>query len=405
MRLRTIIICTLLVLHTAIPLLIYQPAIGYDGVQYLQYANNLIETGRYSYDGITPSCGRAPGYPLFLAVFLWLFGSIGFVYAIQLILLFGTYYLVYRMAREYLTVAWSLGLLISLCLLFPMYRLALHLMSEPLFMFVATTSLFFLGRFLRTRKILFLALFAVLMTLSAFIRPVTALFGFYAALMLLITKRIGWRHALLTSLLTAVTLAPWTYRNWRAFGKIIPVASTYGSVYYMTDQDEFETILLHSAGASHSEPAYLHNVGEDFELDPPANDRFLKEAKANIARDPLGFLKRCVIKTAFIWSYLPGTKKYLHSNQTYFLVGMLLQLLFLVTVVVGWWRLRECIRSVATPPMLFASYHLLLLFPFYAESRYLVPVYIVLSGFSVFTLHLLWSWIIDHWRDAHALTP
>ena len=57
--------------------------IGYDGEQYITYARNLLSTSSFTYDGIEPSCGRAPGYPAFLALFLYLFGNVDWVYPIE----------------------------------------------------------------------------------------------------------------------------------------------------------------------------------------------------------------------------------------------------------------------------------------------------------------------------------
>ncbi len=385
---KKIVIAGLLIVQLALPLTIGQTVIGYDGEQYLRYAKNLIELGQYTYDGINPSCGRAPGYPLFLAAFIWVLHSVDFVYPVQLLLLFGAYVLIARIARDYLTAWWSIGLLGALVALWPLNRLALALMSEPLFIFLIALALYMLQRYLSHRERRFLILFAVIMTLSAYVRPVSAFFVLFAMVVLFFRRQIRWRDALLSGVLSVVIIAPWTYRNFLTFDRIIPMAATYGSVYYMTDQEEFEVIMLQSAGASHQMPAYIRNVAQDFELDPAANDRFLREAQQNISRDPLGFIKRCTLKTFFVWTYLPGTKLLLYEKPLIFYGGVLLQLCFIAAVITGAALLASRQRVPVSPGVLFAVYHLLFLFPFYAESRYLIPVYIILCGFSAYALFI-----------------
>lgn len=402
---KTVVVLALLVIQLALPLALGRKSIGYDGEQYLRYARNIIELGQYTYDGSTPSCGRAPGYPLFLAAFLALFNSTDLIYPAQLLLLFGAYAMTAGAARYYLHGWWAIGLLSALVPLYPLNCLALRLMSESLFIFLIAGALYFLHEFLRRRKSRYFLLFVTLMTLSAYVRPVSLFFVPFAVAVLVLRHRIKWRHALVSLTLMLVMVAPWTYRNWVLFNKLIPVAATYGSVYYMTDQTEFDVIVYQSAGASHEMPAYQRNVGDRFELDPEANDRFLREARLNIAADPLGFVKRCIIKTLFVWTYLPGTKNYLTTSPGLFYAGMVLQICFLITAAGGWvWLLRKR-AALAWPAAMFTVYHVFILFPLYAESRYLIPVYLVLCPYAACGLLRLYDVMRQHNRTQQAILP
>jgi len=164
------------------------------------------------------------------------------------------------------------------------------------------------------------------------------------------------------------------------------MASGYGSIYYMTDQEAFEKIMLKSASSSHRLRIYQDIVGNDFELEIQANERYLARAKQNIKHDPIGFFRRCVLKTVFVWSYLPSTKIYLEQKPIVFFGGVFLQLLFLITTFYGAILLKKKYPPLVLAMALLAGYHVLALFPFYAESRFLVPVYLIFSAPATYTL-------------------
>lgn len=390
---KRLVIAALLIIHVSWPLIAGVGGVGYDGAQYLKYAENLLSLHAYTFDGINPSCGRAPGYPIFLALFLGVFGNITLVYPTQLLLLFLAYLILYSMFKPVLTGWQGVGLIAFLTALWPVTLLGPVLQTEALFIFLTCASLLFLGRTLRRRRTFDLIMFAGLSTFSAYVRPVTMLFVFFAATVLFLTRRIGWRQALLMMILTAGILAPWTYRNWKVFDKFVPLAANYGSIYYMTDREAFSAIMTGGASTSHGLPVYKEIVGDDFELDLPANERYLARAKANIKRDPVGFFKRCLLKTVFIWSYLPKSRLLLSENLPLFFIGVLVQLTFLTSAAAGAWLLRRTHSWIVWPGVLFAIYHVFALFPFYAESRFLVPVYISLCGFSAYTFITLYAFL------------
>jgi len=379
----------LLLVQVLIPLIAEQPSVGYDGEQYLVYAKNILDLHRFTFDGATPSSGRPPGYPVFLMAFLFLFGGVSLVYPFQLVLLFVSYLAVAWTLREALPLWWRIALVALLVGCQPINKLGMTIQTEALFIFLAASGLLFLCRFLRRSSLLDLIVFSILATLSAYVRPVTMLFAFFATAALLFARRIRLGNALIIILISAGLIAPWTYRNWRTFGKSIPLASNYGSIYYMTDQQAFTAIMFRGASASHALVDYDEIVGQDFELDLPANDRYLTRAKENIAKDPLGFIKRCSLKTLFVWSYLPLTRTWLEEHRALFFLGVAVQWSFLSSAVWGAFLLRRKFPWLVWPGALFAVYHVFALFPFYAESRFLVPVYIVLTGFSAYAVYTL----------------
>jgi len=396
---KKVVVVLLLIIQVGLPLIITDGTAGFDGLQYMTYAENLLGLHRYTYDGNNPSCGRSPGYPVFLAAFLFLFGSVKLIYPVQLFMLFAAYLFLVLTYRNSLPGWWSIAPLFFLVACWPLHRLGTTLQTEALFIFLTSAAVFFLSRHLRGKCVSDLIAFSVLSTLSAYVRPITIFFVFFAAVFLFLFGRIRFRHTVIISAISVALLAPWTYRNWQVFGKFIPLASNYGSLYYMTDQEAFETIMLGSASAVHKLPAYREIVGTEFELDLSVNERYLERAKENISRDPVGFIGRCIFKTVFVWSYLPGTKGLLKNNPPMFYAGALLQLSFLAAACYGMALLRRRGPWCTWPLGLFAVYHITALFPFYAESRFLVPVYIILCGPFVYSIYRLNKYI--RFRGAH----
>ncbi|MBI5869086.1 MAG: hypothetical protein HZB43_12510 [candidate division Zixibacteria bacterium] len=376
-------LCLVLLLSS---LLVGKPGIGYDGDQYLVYARNLLATGQFTFDGVNASCGRAPGYPLVLALILLTTKGIAILYPLQLLLLLASYWCVYRVVAPLAPGRWGLGLLITLAALWPLHSLAMDVIAEPLFMAITCGSLLLLVRGLQRQSSWFLFFASLVMGISALVRPVNVFASIIIAAFCLWRGHLNWRRALLFAVVAWLPLLPWTWRNARQFGQFVPVAAHVGSFYYMTDAEVFWPVLLHSAGYTHSLPIHKQIVGSDLELDFAANQRYWQRGMANIRHDPLGFLKRCVLKTVFVWSYLPGTKKWVFTAPWLFAAGVVVQWTFLLAAWMGWRLFRKAQTAAADAVISYPLYTILALFPFYAESRFLLPVYIWLFGFA-------WIWL------------
>ena len=368
--------------------LTHSPAVGYDGVQYLVYAKNLLKTGQFTFDGANPSCGRAPGYPLFLTAVLWMTGGIALLYPLQLLLLFAACWCVYAILAPHMQQRWALGLLVALTALWPLHTLAMDVKSESLFMALTAASLLLLSRGIERGNKWNLVFAGLGFGLSAYVRPVNIFASIFLAAYFLWRGHIKWKRAALLVVVSWLPLLPWTIRNALEFGRFVPVAAHIGSFYYMTDPDVFWPVLLHSAGYSHTTSIHREIVGSDLELDVDANKRYLERGLANIRRDPLGFVLRCSMKTVFVWSYLPGTKELYFDKPWLFASGVVIQWTFLVCAFAGWRILRNKSPAAAGATLGYALYTIAALLPFYAESRFLLPVYIWLFG-------LTWYWLYE----------
>lgn len=65
----------------------------YDEREYFTLAKNLADNGSFSYDGETPSAFRPPGYPLFLALFIFVGGGVVVCRIVNFVALAGCIYL------------------------------------------------------------------------------------------------------------------------------------------------------------------------------------------------------------------------------------------------------------------------------------------------------------------------
>ncbi|GAB4316122.1 MAG: hypothetical protein Kow0074_04020 [Candidatus Zixiibacteriota bacterium] len=365
----------------------HDSVVGYDGAQYLQFATNLLKTGMFTYDGVTPSAGRTPGYPAVLAIIIAVSGDWTPIYLLQFACLWMAFWLVSSAFRDVLekTPRWLLVTLLALNI--PLHRLAADVVTETTFFLLTAAGLLACMRGVKHTNTSWLMLSAILIGLSSYIRPVNILAVPFLALIFIWLGRLSWRRALLYAIASLLVMAPWTIRNAVQFDRLIPMASHVGSFYYMTDGDAFWPVLFRSAGHSHTLPIHEDIVGNDLELDLAANERYMERGIDNIKSDPIGFLGRCVFKTVFVWSYLPGTKGTLFSAPWLFAVGVILQWCFIILAVSGLRSVRKRAPELSETIIGYALYTILLLFPMYAESRFLLPVYIWLAGFAFYAVY------------------
>jgi hypothetical protein len=106
-------------------------------------------------------------------------------------------------------------------------------------------------------------------------------------------RQRAWTHLLLMLLAAAVTLAPWTVRNYLVFGRLIPVKSNLPYELYQSHCLQPDGILqartlgLHPGQRGSRERRAYDALGETAYL-----DRKAEQFRAAVAADPLDFLDR-----------------------------------------------------------------------------------------------------------------
>ncbi len=209
-----------------------------DEVEYIAVARDLLAGRGWSfYEGWRWL--RAPLYPLFLAGSLWLAGGDLHLAALPNIFLgVGLVYLVARLARELAPEAGPRPALIAAAVAALLQTYATFgglYMSETLFSLLFAGALLALARWRRDGGLWSAALAGMLFGLACLTR--SAALVFLPAAMLWLTwleaRRIGRLRpaaalpALAMALCAALTIAPWTLRNCRAYGACIPIETGF----------------------------------------------------------------------------------------------------------------------------------------------------------------------------------
>lgn len=216
--------------------------------EYGTLARNLVDHGVFSLSTtapIVPDAWRTPGYPVFIAPFYALFGSFYPVLLVQVLTLFLTVVLLYRMAGEVVGRDWALAVSIIYLLLPNTMLSAASLLTENLFVlcFMLVLYLCFFSKW--SHAYLRWALAGLLLAVSVYIRPAALyilpffLFGYFA--FQLPWSQISRKRIIAAGFLVivfAATLLPWLYRNQSVFGHF-SFASTGAFVLFRQNATQF----------------------------------------------------------------------------------------------------------------------------------------------------------------------
>ncbi len=261
-----------------------------DNASYIQLARNLADGLGYSNvsaGGLTPASHFPPGYPMFLALFVWLgFDSLLLMKILNGVLLLASICLLYSVSNR-LSGNKSVALTASLLLCFSphLMHFASMAMSEMLYLFCAVIAFWALCRYSDGHNVLFYRskwfYTALLAAVTAYyIRTVGASVLFAVVLFYLFRKE--WKAGIATAAGMLLLLLPWSLRNAaygiesRYFGTIMtvnpwrPEMGTVSSVDEMlqkmiTNLDEtvvkgFKEILFPFMEVNYNEPSSFVGV-------------------------------------------------------------------------------------------------------------------------------------------------
>lgn len=224
-----------------------------DQINYNYLAGQLLHDRIYAEEGPPETRYRAwrpPGYPIFLALLLWLGqNNLQFVISVQyLLLLFigiSVFYLGSKTSHSFFG-----GLLgcIAFYSFAPISHFASLIMSETLFMFGICFFLIFLYEGLRTTRAVFYICAGCLLGLSTLVRTVTLPFLSVGILLLI----VGWialrtpKHVVMMKNLSLLIVCAWltvmpiTLRNYLVLHAFVPVATADGMNFYMGTKSPFD---------------------------------------------------------------------------------------------------------------------------------------------------------------------
>jgi len=233
------------------------PLSGPDSDSYLDTARYLRKLHFFTQNGTTPDSFRTPGYPLFIWAITKFTGNILAISAVQVLLnslaLLLMYRVVVRAARSKLA-----GCIAASAMLFDFmtYWHGQTILSEALFSFLLVFALYCLSNYIhggkRRAKSWWFLLFSLALNYALLVRPVLSYFNALfcvAALLLALTKKMPWRHALTFIPIFLLVYGGWSYRNYVHTG--VFVFSTVRDVNLLFWDAAFLIQRVENAPASH----------------------------------------------------------------------------------------------------------------------------------------------------------
>jgi len=281
-----------------------------------------------------PEGWRMPGYPIFIAASRFITGhnNLGIV-LIQAALFLASVWFVYKVAiRAFGELTGFVFLVFSSVYPFVAYS-AGQLSPETPAVFSVSLAFFLLSD-PTTRRV---ALAALLIGLSAYVRPNLLLLNFALAAALVLINRHNYRKALLMIAIAIIVAFPWAMRNYRLFGVFTPLPAIKGSGFSLLlatwqSRVSIPSLIEYGMNGNLTSEVRLSGMADQISnlnrrLGVPENTLFItpesypgnqvkrkadalftEAAFANIENYPVEYLKSCFINTLRMWfsAYFPG---------------------------------------------------------------------------------------------------
>jgi len=349
-----------LILRLFYVLVIHQPELSPDGVEYYKIALSLSSGHGFSLEPGVPTPIRPPLYPLFLAAIYRLGGhSYALVRVIQAFLGAFTCVFIYLITLKMFTKKIA-GLAALLYTFYPIaFAYTSMILTETSFTFLFALIILLYMNAVEKNKILLFVLAGIMLGLATSTRGTLLFFPIFLLI-------VGWttdgrfiRKWLLLVLSMILIMAPWTIRNFYRFQKFIPVCTTGVGLG-----------LWASGYEASGQGGYLEAVGKGISLTKRyPSDRILYEKRLSeegflwIKQNPVNYflvaLKRF---PRFWWSshssilgvdrpipeYLKN-KNYLHLSVRLGLLGLhgIILVLALIGMVFSFKDWRKCLILAA----------------------------------------------------------
>ncbi|HEU4329209.1 MAG TPA: glycosyltransferase family 39 protein [Roseiflexaceae bacterium] len=293
---------------------LHQPA--NDEIEYVTVARDLLAgRGWQLYERF--EWLRGPGYPLFLAGSLWLAGGDLHRAALPgLLLSVANVYLGYRLALRLAGRSAALLAALLAAVLWTSATFASLYMAETLWVFLFTGGLLALLGVDDRPRVAWgrLALAGALLGLATLTRSITLLFLPLAGLWLLARPLAGglpagrplasalrrWPLVAAFALCAALVIAPWTLRNYLAYGRLIPVETglAYNVWVFNEPREDIDTISNTLIG--------IPNPAE-------RSDYAMQKGLARLREDPAILLRKLWPNWIYLWRVKPIQDRFLQT--------------------------------------------------------------------------------------------
>ena len=380
-----------LALRLAFGLLYWQEQpMTHDEREYLALGANLAAGRGFTSDlpGHVPHpladrFGRAPGYPAFLSLVVrgdeaLLGGAMpaavpARVKVVQAVVGVMGVWLVGLVAARAAGPTAGLAALLLAAAYPPLVWIPAYALSETLYIAIAMLLVLALGRVtdaeVPANGAWWSGIAGLLAGVACLTRPATLFLLPLAALWLVVRRRTGW--AVLLVAVAVLTIAPWTARNWREYGRPVLIASEGGVTFWTGNHPlavgDGDLAANPAIKAANLELRARHAGLTPEEMEPV----YYREALAWIASAPLE-AAALVGRKAFYTVVPVGPSYRLHSSL-YFWGSVLPYAALLPFALAGAWALR----GRASPPRalwLLAASSVLVCLVFFPQERFRIPV-------------------------------
>lgn len=353
-----------------------------DAEGYWELAGRLAAGESYSIYDPPRRLLRMPGFPLLLALPRFFFGDRPFPARIVLVLI-GTLACLLTYLLGEILAGRSAGLIASAFTAMnpAMAMFSVLFLSETAFAAAMVGSLIIATKLFRMesspfftirRAVKVASLCGSLVGVATYMRPTWLLVGPGLALLLIVQGRqtIQIRLILAATICVSLglTLAPWTIRNLKVTGHLIPTTLWVGPSLY----DGLNPDATGDSDMTFFERDQLMSLMSEYEMDREYRVR----AWSYAAEHPRDVLRLAAVKQARYWSPSPNTPQF--NNPVVHMAAWLAYLPLLLLALVGAWfsrRDRTLLVMTVAPLLYFAALHLL----FVGSLRYRLPAEYPLS--------------------------
>jgi hypothetical protein len=356
---------------------------------------------------------REPGYPYFLALFVYEFEDYNRAAIIANILLTGlTAFLILDLARKLTVLPWVAVVGPVLYMLHPGVVLAeLRSGVEVLFIFLVLIFLVTLRRAVSRESATAYIYAGLALGVATLVRSTALLFPAF-----LVVHGLFFRRDLRSFILTAskaalvvtcalLVMTPWIVRNYMLVGKFIPTASVQGIAlqvghYQCTHDDGKKTFVELDSEAADVRNKVAAEQGYRFKpyyyqffYDPhdevKFNDALGAEVVHQYIQSPSTFLK-CASKNVFYF-WFEG------KNPTATMGNVAIQSFYMILALAGIWiGYKSMDKSVLALLLLFVAYTVAVYAPIHAQARYslpVMPILAILAAVPICRLCRRWTYV------------
>jgi 4-amino-4-deoxy-L-arabinose transferase-like glycosyltransferase len=367
---------------------------GYD-----QLASNLAAGNGYRfYPGTAETLMREPGYPMFLAGIILVFGkNLTAVKLTNMCLALGAAWVMTRIARK---LSCSPALILVPSVLFLLHPGTLIAESrggiEIPFTFLILLFMLTLYRAIESNRWWDYALSGGLLGFTVLVRSTPILFPFFLLAYLLVVQRqrssqlVVWRNVVLMIIAMFVVLSPWIIRNYLLTKRFVPTASVLGvsaqaGQYICMHRADGKPWVLLDREAAIERGRLARVLGYHFKEDDPYYQVFYSSVdEVNFSRYLLSRVLRvyeqspllCVkCMTSNLFNFWCAGKMWLSTG-----LSLAVQLPYLILGIAGaTLSVKNGHSRVIGPMVLFIMYIVAVYIPILAQARYSVPLVPFLS--------------------------